>query len=104
MNKLFMGTIGALLGTLLAKLVLSQSAAPFDIDRPADGQPTRIEVKGGVSGTWLRVERANKSAPDAKGFDPSYTYIISDFKPMVKKLQSGKYQIQFTCDICEDLP
>lgn len=106
MNPLFAlrCSLAALVGIIIAKLVLAQTAVPFDIERPADGQPTRIEVKGGVSGTWLIVSRANKMAPDARGFDPSYTYLISDFKPMVKKLRNGKYQIQFTCDICEDLP
>jgi hypothetical protein len=97
-------SIAALVGILIAKLVLAQTAVPFEIERPADGQPTRIEIKGGVSGTWLVVGRANKMAPDAKGFDPSYTYLISEFKPIVKKLKSGKYEIQFTCDICEGLP
>ena len=104
MKSLLMWSVGALAGTLLAKLVLSQVAVPFDVDRPADGQPTRIEVKGGVSGTWLTVGRANKNAPDARGFDPSYTYLVSDFKPIVKKLRSGKYLVQFTCDICGGLP
>jgi hypothetical protein len=97
-------SVAALVGITIAKLVLAQTAAPFDIERPADGQPTRIEIKGGVSGTWLIVGRANKNAPDAKGFDPSYTYLVSDFKPMVKRLKDGKYLVQFTCDICEDLP
>jgi hypothetical protein len=98
-------SVAALVGIMIAKLVLAQTAVPFDMgERPADGQPSRIEIKGGVSGTWLIVGRANKTAPDAKGFDPSYTYLVSDFKPIVKKLRSGKYEIQFTCDICEGLP
>jgi hypothetical protein len=79
-------------------------AAPFDLERPADGQPTRIEVKGGVSGVWLRVERVNKTALEPKGFDPSFTYLISEFKPVVKKLKGDKWLIQFTCNLCEDLP
>ena len=104
MNLLLRCSLAALVGILVAKWVLAQTAVPFDIGRPADGQPTRIEIKGGVSGTWLVVGRANKNAPDARGFDPSYTYLISDFKPMIKKLRNGKYEIQFTCDICEGLP
>ena len=104
MNLLLRCSLAALVGILIAKWVLAQTAVPFDIGRPADGQPTRIEIKGGVSGTWLVVGRANKNAPDACGFDPSYTYLISDFKPMIKKLRNGKYEIQFTCDICEGLP
>src|SRR4030095_15495725 len=103
MKFLLKCSLAALAGVLLAKLVLGQSAATFDIERPADGQPTRIEVKGGISGTWLVVERVNKTALEPKGFDPSFTYLMSDFKPMIKKLKDGKYLIQFTCDICEGL-
>ena len=37
------------------------------------------------------------------GYNPSFTYLVSDYKPMVKKV-SGKWQIAFTSEIAEDLP
>lgn len=98
-------SLSALLGLLLAKFMFGQPAVSFDATRPlGEEAPSRIEVKGGVSGAWLVINRANKKDPRGRGFDPSYTYMISDFKPMVKQLKSGKWQIQFECSICEGLP
>jgi hypothetical protein len=100
-------SICALLGVLLAKALFGQSAASIDMVRPLDNQTSRILVSGGVSGIWLRIERANKqdANPVGKGgFDPSMTYIISEFKPVIKKLKNDKWEIQFECNICEGLP
>ena len=105
-------SIAALLGVVLAEALTihyahAQGAAAFDVEKPIDGKPSRIEVRGGVSGVWLTVERANKHQAlktGEGGFDPSYTYLICDFKPMVKKLGNGKWVIQFTAEIAEDLP
>ena len=88
-------------------LLYSQSAAPFDVTQPTDKQPSHIDISGGVSGTWLVIDRANKTDNDPVGkggFDPSYTYLISDFKPLVKKLRNGKWEIQFTAEIAENIP
>lgn len=97
-------SLAALTGVIIAKLILAQSFVTNDAKMTANGQPARIEVSGGVSGTWLTVERANKNDSEAKGFDPSYTYLLSDFKPLVKKLRNGKWEIQFTSEIAEDIP
>jgi hypothetical protein len=96
-------TVATLIGTLIG-IAYSQTGIPFDVTKPLDNQPSRIEIKGGVSGTWLVVGRANKSDPEGRGFDPSWTWLLSDFKPTVKKRSDGKYLIQFTCDICEGIP
>jgi hypothetical protein len=105
MKMILWCSIAALLGLVLAKLLLGQAAVPFDMTQPVGAQaPSRIEIKGGVSGTWLVVNRANKTDPLGKGFDPSYTYLISDFKPVAKKLKDGKWQIQFVSEIAENLP
>jgi hypothetical protein len=105
MKMILWCSVAALLGVLIAKFLFGQVAAPLDLTRPIDDSaPTRIEIKGGVSGTWLLVRRANTSDPQRRGFDPSYTYLISDFKPMVKKLKNDKYLIQFTSELAEGLP
>ena len=93
-------SVAALCGVLTA--ILAQNFA--DGSLPAsDGKPTQIVVEGGVSGKWFVISRINTSAPDGKGFDPSQVYMISDFKPIVKK-RGDKWLIQFECNICEDLP
>jgi len=44
--------------------------------------------------SWLVVHRNN--APNSeKCFDPSFMNIISQFKPMVKKLKDGTSEITF---------
>jgi len=101
-------SIAALVGVLLARFIFGQGAATFDLGQtPKNEAPVRIVVHGGVSGNWMSIERANKSdlAPVGEGgFDPSYTYILVDFKPLVKKLRNGRYEIQFTAEIAEDIP
>lgn len=37
------------------------------------------------------------------GYNPSFTYLESNYKPMVKKID-GKWQIAFTSEIAEELP
>jgi hypothetical protein len=97
----------ALLGVILARALFGQGAVSIDLTRPLDGERSRIIISGGVSGDWLRIERANKTDPNPVGkggFDPSYCYLISDFKPIAKKLKNGKWLIQFTAEIAQDLP
>jgi hypothetical protein len=66
--------------------------------------PPKLIIAGGVSGNWLTIGRANLKDPLAKGYDPSFTYIVSDFEPRVHRMKNGKWIIQFECSICGDLP
>lgn len=61
--------------------------------------PERVKFNGGIAGDWLMVERHNMKAHDAKGFDPCYTSVISDFKPVPKKRSDGKWEIEFVTDL-----
>jgi hypothetical protein len=58
-----------------------------------------VYVSGGASGNWLTIQRANLADYERRGFDPSYSYVLSDFKPLVKKLSNGKWEITFTSDV-----
>ena len=51
---------------------------------------------------WLSI-RGYGTDFKAEGYHPSFTYIVSDYKPMIKKIGS-KYQITFTSEIAEDIP
>jgi hypothetical protein len=96
-------SFAALIGVVIARLIMAQSLVTDNLPT-ADGKRARIEIEGGVSGVWFVIERINKSDPNGKGFDPSQTYMISEFRPTVKPLKNSKFLIQFTCNICEDLP
>jgi hypothetical protein len=50
---------------------------------------------------WLYVTRANLKDDERRGFDPSYTVMLSDYKPIVRKLDNGKYTITFTNELAE---
>ena len=53
---------------------------------------------------WLEAVAYSSDADWVKdGYNPSFTYLVSDYKPMVKKI-GGKWQIAFTSEIAEDLP
>ena len=57
-----------------------------------------LTISGGVHNSWLKIQRHNLKAFDAKGFDPCYTSIESDFKPIAKKLPNGKWEITFVSE------
>jgi hypothetical protein len=64
----------------------------------------QIFICGGDYGRWMTVGRINTKSPDQKGFEPNWTYVICKFKPVVKQLPNGMYQIIFTSDFTKDLP
>lgn len=63
-----------------------------------------IYICGGIHGRWLEVVRFNTQATDQRGFDPSYTYCVSKFRPVLKQLPNGMWQISFTSDIARNIP
>jgi len=64
----------------------------------------QIFICGGIHGRWLTISRFDTKAPDQRGFDPSFTYEICKFKPIVKKLPNGYWQISFTSELAENIP
>lgn len=66
-----------------------------------------IEVIGKVAGDWkkwMTIRRINTTERPERGFDPCMTFIVVDYKPMIKRMPSGAYQITFTSEIAEGLP
>jgi hypothetical protein len=55
-------------------------------------------------GRWLTIARFDTTSPDQTGFHPSFTYGICKYKPIVKKLKNGYWQISFTSPIAENIP
>jgi hypothetical protein len=107
MNKTLLLSLFCLCIAVAWRLAFAQTAASIDVEKPLDKKPGQILVRGGVSGIWLKVERINKNDPAPSGeggFDPSVTYLVSDFRPVVRPLKDGKWLIQFDCSICEGLP
>jgi hypothetical protein len=112
-------SIAALLGTVLAIAITrygyagdkgTRATADNNLtDIPAvfrTDTPEMLAIAGGVNAApWLEIRRADKNAADkTKGFDPCYTYVLSDYKPIIKKLRDGRWEIQFTAEIAENLP
>lgn len=62
---------------------------------------SRINISDHLHGTWLVVERRKYSGTTNSGFDPCYTEITSDFKPVVKQLPNKKWLVQFAEDDLE---
>jgi len=96
--SIFFALVGA---TGFAVALLAQELAP-----PYMGERT-ITVSGTVAGEkrdWLRIEAHNGREFGERGFDPSYTRAVCDYKPIVRKLADGRFEIQFTSEIAESLP
>lgn len=72
---------------------------------PTSG-PQIFTFRGGVNNAgWLVVKRHNAKALDQKqDFDPCFTSVVSDYKPIVRKMENGKYEIEFTSDLAGKLP
>jgi hypothetical protein len=60
----------------------------IDLNRPWDNTP------------WLAIRSHNTE----RDWHPSFTSIVVEYKPLVKKLSDGRYEITFTSEIAEDLP
>jgi hypothetical protein len=66
-----------------------------------------IEIIGKYSGEWRRwmwIGRVNTTDKPEQGFHPSMTYIVSDYKPIAKRLSDGHWLIQFTSELAENIP
>lgn len=72
-----------------------------------DGERVLI-IKGKVAGEmkgWLVIEAHNGAQLwRENGFDPSFTRVVCDYKPLFRKLPNGQWEIMFTSEIAEQLP
>jgi hypothetical protein len=53
---------------------------------------------------WLIVEAHNGVEFDERGFDPSYTRMVTDYKPTARKMENGQWEVTFSSEGAEDLP
>ena len=85
----------------------AQTAAPALIHQDYTQAFDSVTFQGKVADEWhfwLKVRRANMHDHEPRGFDPSYTAVFSEYKPMVRKLANGTWEIQFTSEIAEGIP
>lgn len=64
-------------------------------------------VKGRLAGdmkNWLVIEAHNGHEWKENGFDPTYTRVVCDYKPMFRKLPNGSWEIMFTSELAEGIP
>ncbi len=89
-----------------ATIMLAQDVQT-PVNPVVDGERV-ILIKGRVAGdmrVWLVVECHN-GADGWKhdGYNPSYSRVIVDYRPLFRKLPSGQYEIMFTSELAKDLP
>jgi hypothetical protein len=53
---------------------------------------------------WLSVNSFSKGDWAKDGYNPSFTYLRCQYKPQVKKMADGQWQITFVSEIAEDIP
>ena len=86
-----------LLIALCLRMAWAQTMAPTP--NPAIiSQDNVIVLRGKVQRqmqTWLSIEAHNQTAWLQDGFDPSFTIIVSDCKPMFRHLPNGQWEIAF---------
>jgi hypothetical protein len=45
---------------------------------------------------WLELRSADREAWPKEGFNPSFTSIITEYRPLVNQLPNGKFEVTFT--------
>lgn len=69
-----------------------------------EGRERVLMIKGRTAGKvepWLWVEAHNGYHWKEEGYNPSYTRLVSEYKPVVKQLKTGQWQIQFISELAE---
>lgn len=75
----------------------SQAFAPSMFNSVVNGQQV-LMVKGKVENgihVWLTIEAYNGQQWAANGFEPTYTRVVSDYKPMFRHLPNGQWEMMF---------
>ena len=103
--------IYSIFAILTAAICFSQTLAPQALNQQPgileiahfNAERTEVTFTGGWHDEWLKVRRHNHPSAEERGFDPSYTNLVSDFKPIVTK-RGDKWEIEFTSELTQGLP
>lgn len=99
-------SIYCLLIALALNVAFSQTVeVPSDAKFITSGDRV-ILIKGKVAGdtrVWLVIEAYNASKWKANGFDPCFTRVVCDYKPLFRKI-GNQWEIMFTSELTEKLP
>ena len=93
----------ALLGVLLARYIFGADTA---VEREfAVRTEKRVALQWHFRDEWRVWLSVNGYGSDFKteGYHPSFTYIVSDYVPVVKKI-GNRYQISFRSEIATGIP
>lgn len=106
MKTILYFSLSVLIVILLCKSITSQQVVTEKtMEKSTD--PKVIILRGRVAGdwkSWLKIETFNSRDFPVNGFDPTYTHLVSDYKPMFRRLQNGQWEIMWTSEIAENLP
>jgi hypothetical protein len=53
---------------------------------------------------WLSINSYGGSDWEKEGYHPGFTNIMSKYKPIVKQLPGGMYEITFSSEIAKNIP
>ena len=93
------------IAALIIVTVIKCGAQPLDRDYVLQ-TPKKVALQWHFHDEWRVWITAYSYDSDYKteGYHPSFTYIVSDYRPIVKQLPNGKWQITFTDELSKDLP
>lgn len=81
---------------------VSKAAKPITIQAGYQVQVVKFDDE--LHGPWLIVRRHVSDSVTNAGFDPAFTFAESDYKPIVRKMENGKYEIEFVQDDLSEQP
>jgi len=100
-------SISVLLVALVCRAIVSQQVATDKTYLYVLSRNKTLMVQGKVAGdlkAWMVIQSFNGKDFPGNGFDPTYTHITADYKPMFRQLHDGRWEILFTSPIAENLP
>jgi hypothetical protein len=107
MKKTLMMSVTVLVATIAMRAVFDAKAQDFVTPVVTASTGKMLTFTATIAGEprhWMTIEAHNGDLFEIDGFHPSYTSIVADYKPIVRKLASGQWEIQFTSEIAEGLP
>lgn len=109
LNEAMKTTLGCLLIALILRLGFDRLSAQEA--KLGDSHVLAIPGKVAVEWhfydehrVWLSINTFASASWPKEGYNPSFTYLRCQYKPIVKKMENGEWQVSFTSEIAENIP
>ncbi len=107
MKTIIAAVFAVVIGTLIFLICMTahgQTIALNTDTQPVLNTDRAVILKGRIAGdwkSWLVIEAHNGQYWDKDGYDPSYTRVVCDYKPIFRHLPNGQWEIGFVSELTQ---